>query len=555
MEVLFELPRTKGVGKIEYEKRLSLPWFSCALLLPLPPIYMTRTRRFISGVLASYLNIGANVIYTLASVPIAISYLNEELFGLWALAAQMTIYLSLLEIGLGIAITRCIADHKDCIDGPQYAKTLSTGGLVFIIQGILIAALGYAFSWVAPLLFTIPSELMGDFRLLIILLSLTTGISIALRSVGSPLWAFQRIDIINYGFSGGILLSLGLLWLGFTRGLGVLAFPLSQIPPLIITSLFYWRACKRFNYFPTRKNWFSPSWAVFREFFSFGKDTFFVQLGRQAVDALQLMIVGKFIGLSAAATYAISIKTYTMSRMLLAAPISTSEPALAEMHVRGESETLARRYQDILLITLFTATIVATGITSFNRHFVLFWTGGKIQWEWTADLALGLNIICKSVVFALINAFGVIKNYSPVRFIYLFEGLAFLVLGIAGAIYGGLTTVIAASTIVQAFIILPLLIGKGREYVGANIQPVRPLALSATLVAVSSLGSAWLQNYSTHPFASAGYTAIAVFTSSFIAYRFLLPATLRAEAWGIITPRFPKVLSKILLSRTRTSLP
>jgi O-antigen/teichoic acid export membrane protein len=46
---------------------------------------MSRSKHFISGLLSSYAAIGVNILYTLASVPLALHYLDKDEFGLWNL--------------------------------------------------------------------------------------------------------------------------------------------------------------------------------------------------------------------------------------------------------------------------------------------------------------------------------------------------------------------------------------------------------------------------------------------------------------------------------------
>ena len=53
---------------------------------------MSRLRKFTRSLLAGYLMLGANIFYTLASVPLALHYLGKAEFGLWALVSQICGY-------------------------------------------------------------------------------------------------------------------------------------------------------------------------------------------------------------------------------------------------------------------------------------------------------------------------------------------------------------------------------------------------------------------------------------------------------------------------------
>ena len=53
---------------------------------------MSRFKRAIHGVASSYVQLAANAVYSLASVPIALHYLDKERFGLWALMSTLVGY-------------------------------------------------------------------------------------------------------------------------------------------------------------------------------------------------------------------------------------------------------------------------------------------------------------------------------------------------------------------------------------------------------------------------------------------------------------------------------
>lgn len=406
---------------------------------------MSRSKRFIAGTLAGYGNIAANIIFTLVSVPLALAYLDVEQFGLWALAAQLNGYLVLLELGMNNAINRYIADHKDDVNGGTYGAYLLTGGVVFVSQGLVIAAAGYFLSWAAPSLFSIPSHLATDFSMLVTLLAGISGLSIASRSVGAPLWAFQRLDAINYGFAISSLSFLGFLWLGFSKGLGVVAFPLAQLPATITIPFVYFWMCKRNGYYPKTGSWGRPHIFIFKEILQYGKDVFLIQIGHQLVNASHIIIVSRFIGLGAAATYAIATKTHSLCRMLLLNPVSSAAPALAEIYVRGDHDRFNSRYRDLITLSLATCALLAYGIAAVNRSCVEIWTDGKIHWDWTGDLLIAILLVVQNISRTFLSLFTITKNLKPIRYSYLFEALVFIPLACMAAKHLGVFGVLSAS--------------------------------------------------------------------------------------------------------------
>src|SRR3954464_15027732 len=111
---------------------------------------MSRFRNTARSLSSGYLAMAANVIYTLASVPLALHYLSKDEFGLWALAMQVAAYLQLIDLGVTGAVWRILIDHKDDRTGGEYNSVIKTSVLVFTVQGLFIIVGGCAVAYWAP---------------------------------------------------------------------------------------------------------------------------------------------------------------------------------------------------------------------------------------------------------------------------------------------------------------------------------------------------------------------------------------------------------------------
>src|SRR5712664_152832 len=89
-----------------------------------------RLRRFFHAVASGYAQLVANVLYVLASVPLALHFLERREFGLWALAMQLGGYLQLIDLGMSASVSRHLIDYKDRRDTGEYGGILKTGALV-----------------------------------------------------------------------------------------------------------------------------------------------------------------------------------------------------------------------------------------------------------------------------------------------------------------------------------------------------------------------------------------------------------------------------------------
>ena len=412
----------------------------------------SRTRNFIRSLGVGYISIAVNIAFTAASVPLALHYLGKEQFGLWALAQQIMGYLILLDLGVSSAVARFVADYKDDVQGGEYGSLLLTGAMVFAVQGVLIAAAGAGFAFFAPFLFAVPEALAADFRNVIIVITFLAGVSVAFRSIEAPLWAFQRIDMAYTMKIITLVLGFASLLIGFNCGWGIYSFAFSGIPSAFLCPAITFLVCSKNGFYPSRGQWGAPKWNVFLRVFSFGKDVFWMSLGSQFVNASQIMIISRTIGLDAAATFAIGTKAFTLFQQFTSKILESSAPALTEMFVRKEVDTLNIRFSNVIAITSFLATLGATVLVAGNTPLVNIWTSGVIHWTLPCDVLLGGLLIMTCATRCLTGLFGIIGNLRPVRHIFFIEGCVFVCAAIPVASHFGIVGVLLTSLITHALI-------------------------------------------------------------------------------------------------------
>ena len=486
-----------------------------------------RTYNFIRGLGAGYLATAINIAFTAASVPLALHYLGKEQFGLWALAQQIAGYLMLLDLGVSSAVSRFIADRKDDVNSGGYGSLLLTGAIVFAIQGLIIAAVGLAFSFFAPALFAVPDHLSSDFTNVLIIVTSLAGLSVALRTLGAPLWAFQRMDV-TYGLGSLTLLtSFAALWGGFHLGWGIYSFALAGIPAAILGPIITFLICLKSGFYPCAGHWGRPTLLLFRKIFSFGQDVVWVAIGSQLVNASQIMILSRVLGLNAAATFAIGTKLLTMSQQLTGRIIESA--ALTEMFVRGDTARFNLRFSNIISVTAFLATIGAAALITENTSFVSFWTAGAVHWNLACDGLMAGLLISTSITRCLITVFGLMHGYRPVRHIYLLEGCVFVVVAIPAAAHYGIMGVLGASLAIHLMVTGVLSFCATRKVLGLAKKIIRPLVAATTIAVAAFILCLALGRMGFSPNSMLFLGGIVIFLSAVFGWFYVFPASLRVD--------------------------
>lgn len=489
----------------------------------------SRPHNFIRGLGAGYLAIAVNIGYTAASIPLALHYLGKEQFGLWALAQQIAGYLMLLDMGVSSAVSRFIADRKDAVNSGSYGSLLLTGAIVFAFQGLLIAVVGVAFSFSAPSLFSIPPHFSSDFTCVLIIITSLSGLSVVFRSLGAPLWAFQRVDV-SYGLGSlSLILSFIALWVGFQQGWGIYSFAFAGAPSAIILPIVNFWICRRNHYYPSTGFWGRPNWTYLRQIFLFGQDVLLMTLGSQMVNASQIMILSRVAGLSVASTFAVGTKLLTLAQQFTGRIIESSAPGLTEMFVRGETAKFHVRFTNVVVLTTLFATVGASALMAGNTAFISFWTSGRIRWNPLFDIILASLLLATSFSRCMISLFGIAGNMRPVRHIYFVEGTLFIALALPATAYFGIGGLLIVSLFAHSAVTF-ILSFRACGRILSNLQPIIRsglVSMAITLfIAILSFFTIQLPN---HVLASIFRLALLVTLAAVLSWFFIFTASLRAE--------------------------
>lgn len=407
---------------------------------------MSRSKRFVTGLLSSYAAIGVNILYTLASVPLALHYLNKEEFGLWALVTQVSGYLMLLEFGMTGSVARSLSDHKDQIQDGIYGSILRTGSRVLAIQGALVALMGLPLAWFVPLLLDLPSRLHHPFAILMAVQAVLSGLRLALGALGSPLWCHQRLDLSNLSSSLGLIGTFVVLWIGFRLGWHVYSLTISTIVGSFLSSFSLYIFCRRLGLYPPREHRGCYEPRLFRELFHYGGGLFMMNLGAQLASASQVIVVSRMLGMEAATTWSVATKVFVMAQQFVARVLDSSAGGLAEMFVRKEAEQLQKRFRELVAISAVMAVAASSGVGLMNGAFVEFWTSGRVTWAPWNNYLLAWVMFSSAVTRCHVGLVGISKQIRGMKFVYLIEGVAFICLsvllvpqlGLAGLLLGTL---------------------------------------------------------------------------------------------------------------------
>ncbi len=519
---------------------------------------MSRLKRFAHSLISGYLMLGTNILYTLASVPLALHYLPTRTeFGLWALTSQIMVYLNLVDLGLAASASRILIDYKDRRTGGEYGGVVQTTVLVGMVQGGLVCLAGLAIALVAGPLMNVPVNLQGHFFWLLAGQSVLTAAGLASKIFNLMLSAHQRFDVSNHAGTAALIANFGSMWVAFSSGLGVYSLLVGQLAGLTTSLAVSAWACRRFGFMPSAHEWGRPSWIKFRELFHFAQNVFLYNIGAQLVSASQTILLTRLVGLDAATVWNVSTRAYGMLTVVIYRVFDFSSSALAEMMVRGERAKLQHRFRQIVEVSMSLAVAAAVMFAIGNSTFLHYWTHGKISWAPVNDLLLAVWLVLCVSVHAHTGFVGQSKIFRFMRFIFLIEGSVFIGLMVllhalgrvvtvpAGAeagsaemlsAYHGITLMLLASIGCCLCFSLPYGLYRTQKYFGMTwgqlaVWHRQPLWLAAGLVPVAA-GAWWAMGHLPVTLQLVVILPVLGLWATFALFQFGLSRNLRLEIAG-----------------------
>ena len=329
-------------------------------------------RRNALGIYATY---GAAIVSGLVVTPIVLHQVGTEGFGIWSFIGSITVYLMVLDFGVGPSIVRFAAEARGR-RSPEDTNALASVGLA--LYGVIGAAtlpVGLAIAWLVPELVTTPDDLVWPARISTFLVVLGIALRFPLGLFNNLLLGQQRFDLQNLANflstalyavlvallipRGGGLILLGALTLATTllRLVLPLAWLRSELPGLRLSRLHVTRA-------------------RIRELTSFSWSNFLVHIANTVVFSTDVVVVGIVLGAKAAALYAIPAKLFSFAYGLGSVGTRLLYPALSEYEGSREIDRQRR-----LLLTGLRGVTAATLLLALP---LLFLPGQLIE-AWVGD--------------------------------------------------------------------------------------------------------------------------------------------------------------------------
>lgn len=372
-------------------------------------------------------------------VPITISYLSVEQYGIWITLLSLMSWVAFFDIGLGNGLRNKLAEAL-AMDDIELAKTyVSTAyvavsfiALIFFV--VLISILSFTpWSKIFNTTLVNNTELLkvvfvvGFFFLFNFVLSLCSQIFCAyqqaslasMRGLLLNLFALIAIYFLIHYTSGR------LLYLGICYGLSTV------LSSLLLTYYFYKKhkeVIPSIKYIDLNK---------IKEIASLGVKFFIIQMAVLVIFATDNMIITQVLGPAQVTPYNVVFKLFSIITIMHGIILTPLWSAYTEAYAKGDIEWIRNTLKklNMLMIPIIIAVLV---LIIFARDIINIWVGPNIKFPYLLVVFMGIYAVISawSAVYAIfVNGIGRIK---PQMYSAILAGLANIPLSIYFAKYLGM---------------------------------------------------------------------------------------------------------------------
>lgn len=417
--------------------------------------YGSLTAGLLRNTLFNLLGWGWPALLSFISLPIVLSGLGNEAFGVFSMVLIAMGYLGLFHGPVATGNVRFLAEAFARQDWAEFRKTSVLGvAVVGSLAGLGAIVMAISANVLAKYVFKIPASLVGEASVAFRVAAITMFCNGVSNALGGILSAIRRFDILNgIGIAAGTMSAVGAVaavWLGW----GLIGVIVAQ---LVASALSLFSSCVAAILIVRGMRLITPTSGVkldvplVKRLMSFSGLLFSGSVISSVGLQLDRILVAMQFGATAMTFYSVPTKISDQTPNVIVRLTQTLYPLSAESLGRGQMGELRELYVNMVRISLWLTAFAATMVIISAHGILLLWTGPDVaNHSWLVLVLLCAGVVWRGpggVAFQVANGLGRGDLYLGISLLTLFSiGVPVLVLsrvlglpGVALGVFIGLT--------------------------------------------------------------------------------------------------------------------
>jgi O-antigen/teichoic acid export membrane protein len=439
----------------------------------------------------SYAVYAASFVSGLIVTPIIVHELGQTEYGLWAFVGSLTVYLALLDLGVGPSIVRYAAEHRGRGAQDETSALASVGLTVYAAVGAITLLVALPLAWLVPELIDLPADLVEPARVATILLAAGIAARFPLGLFGNLLAGQQRYDVVNLANLASIVVYTILVAAVLTQGGGIVLLAWLALAATIVRLALPMVWVRRELPF-LRVGRSLVTRARMRELLGFSWHNFLIHVSARVVFSADVIVVGIVLGAVSAALYGIPAKLFGLAFGAGIAGTQLLYPAFAEAEGAAEEDHQRRLMLGGLRGGMALILLVGLPLVLVPDLLIGAWIGpGFGESTWVMAI-LGVVLVVHQPAHVLAQYLVARGRPRPLATVLVATTGANVVLSVVLALLVGIWGVALATLVTELAatgVLIPRLVvaASGLSYAAlarASLRPVGPAVLVAVPVLV-----------------------------------------------------------------------
>lgn len=347
---------------------------------------------------------GIPLLVAVFSIPLIISGLGVDRFGLLALAWTVIGYFGVFDLGLGIATTKFIAEFRQQGRHDDLRKLILVSGLLHFALGLAGAGLLAALTgWLIHDVLNVPAALQKETQAAFYILSLSIPIIVVTACFRGALEGLQRFDLVNLikipASIANYILPLLVLW--FTPDLAVIVAVIAATRVGVLAS-YAWLALTAVKPAAATSPTASSMIPALLRFGGWLSVTNFIA---PIMVSLDRFLIGAFVSTAAIAYYATPYEVITKLWIFSAGLLGVLLPVFSALSV-DRAEHIRKLMRQATRILLAVVAPIIGLVLALGGDLLQLWVGGEFRQHstWVVYwIAIGMlfNVVAQVPLTAL----------------------------------------------------------------------------------------------------------------------------------------------------------
>lgn len=337
------------------------------------------TWNLLTGTLTKYVLLFVNIALGVFLMPFTMRHLGTAEYGLWMLAASMTAYLQLLDLGYGNGVVRQVTQADARGDEDEMNVILSTFLVVYTaiglaaLAGVVVLALV-----VVPRFPNLSSADVTTAQWVLGILGFRIAIAFPLSVLGAVTTARQRFALTGWIAIPVALLQGAATYLVLRAGYGLVTL-VSATTLIGIASYGAYAAAARATFPGMRLSVSRFSMRQVREVTAFSFYLFVISIAIHVGANVDNLILGAYLGTSAIAIYTVAVRLAEYQRQLCGQFSGLLFPLVVRFDASGDADSLRAMLLDGTRLALGLVGGVTVCLLAFGAPLVGAWMGPEFS--------------------------------------------------------------------------------------------------------------------------------------------------------------------------------